>query len=95
MVKKSTIIFTILAVLAFGACTCWGYTVSKWPVPGIPNTVFGPGSDMPGQGPYGPYGPYGPGAYGGHGGYGYGSPGYYGGHYGGFGSDYYGPGWGR
>ena len=42
MVKKSTVIFTILALLAFGACTCWGYTVSKWPVPGIPNTVYGP-----------------------------------------------------
>ena len=44
MVKKSTIIFTILAMLAFGACTCWGYTVSQWPVPGIPNTVYGPSS---------------------------------------------------
>ena len=43
MVKKSTVIFTILAMLAFGACTCWGYTVSQWPVPGIPNTVFCPG----------------------------------------------------
>ncbi len=43
MVKKSTLIFTILALLAFGACTCWGYTVSQWPVPGIPNTSFGAG----------------------------------------------------
>jgi len=43
MVKKSTVIFTILAMLAFGACTCWGYTVSQWPVPGIANTVFCPG----------------------------------------------------
>ena len=43
MVKKSTVIFTIVAMLAFGACTCWGYTVSQWPVPGIPNTVFCPG----------------------------------------------------
>ncbi len=61
MVKKSTIIFTILAMLAFGACTCWGYTVSKWPVPGIPNKVFGPGSGgawyrCAGYGGYGGYG---------------------------------------
>jgi hypothetical protein len=50
MVKKSTVIFTILALLAFGACACWGYTVSQWPVPGIPNTVFGPGAAF-GPGP--------------------------------------------
>jgi hypothetical protein len=84
MVKKSTIIFTILAMLAFGACTCWGYTVSKWPVPGIPNEVFGsgsvgPGSVVPGYGGYG----------------GYGSPGSYGGYYGGYGTGYYGQGWRR
>ncbi len=94
MVKKSTIIFAILAILAFGACTCWGYTVSQWPVPGIPNTVFGAG--MPGQGPYGAYGSYGGyggyGPYGGYGGYGY--PGGYGG-YGGYAPGYYGPGWRR
>jgi hypothetical protein len=56
MVKKSTVIFTILALLAFGACACWGYTVSQWPVPGIPNTVYGPGAV------YGP-GPFMPGHY--------------------------------
>jgi len=96
MVKRSTMILAILAMLAFGACTCLGYTVSKWPVPGIPNTVFGPGSDVPGQGAYGGYGPYGPGAYGGYGGYGgYGYPGYQGGNYGGFGNNYYGGGWSR
>jgi hypothetical protein len=50
MVKKSAVIFAILAVLAFGACTCWGYTVSQWPVPGISNTVYGHGPIM--QGPY-------------------------------------------
>lgn len=55
MVKKSTVIFTILALLAFGACTCWGYTVSKWPVPGIPNTVFGPDPIMPGHYQTNPY----------------------------------------
>lgn len=55
MVKKSTVILTILALLAFGACTCWGYTVSKWPVPGIPNTVFGPDPIMPGHYQTNPY----------------------------------------
>ncbi len=93
MVKKSTIIFTILAMLAFGACTCWGYTVSKWPVPGIPNEVFGPGSSGPGYGVPG-YGGYdGYSGYGGHGGYG--SLGNYGGYYGGYGTGYYGQGWHR
>lgn len=97
MVKKSTLIFSILAMLAFGACTCWGYTVTQWPAPGIPNTVFGPGSAVPGQGGYGGYGGYsghgGYGEYGGYGGYGY--PGYYGGHYGGYGGGYDGRGWSR
>lgn len=94
MVKKSTMIVTILAILAFGACTCWGYTVAKWPVPGIPNEVFGPASAAPGNIGYG--------GYGGNGGYvnpgyigGYGNPGYNGGYYGGYGSGYYGQGWHR
>jgi hypothetical protein len=88
MVKKSTIVFAILAMLAFGACTCWGYTVTQWPAPGIPNTVFGPGSAVvPGHGGYGAYG-----AYGGYGWHGY--PGYHGGHYGGYGMGHYGRGWG-
>jgi len=30
-------------MLALGAGMSWGYTVAKWPVPGIPNTVFQPG----------------------------------------------------
>ncbi len=42
MVKRSTVILTI-AMLALGVSTCWGYTVSQWPVPGIPNAVFCPG----------------------------------------------------
>ncbi len=88
MVKKSTIIFTIIAMLAFGACSCWGYTVSQWPVPGIPNTVFSPGSVMPANGGYGGYS-----GYGGYGGYAY--PGYYGGYYGSYGTSYYGQGWQR
>lgn len=97
MIKRSTIIFAILAMVAFGACTCWGYTVSKWPVPGIPNTVYGPGSASIGNAGYGESGGYG--AYGGYGGYssygGYGYPGYQGGYYGGQGTTNYGPGWGR
>jgi hypothetical protein len=56
MVKKSTVIFAILALLAFGACTCWGYTVSRWPAPGVPNTVYGPGGPfMPGHYQTNPY----------------------------------------
>ena len=53
MLKKSTVILPILALLAFGACACWGYTVTQWPVPGIPNTVFG--ADMPGHYQTNPY----------------------------------------
>ena len=88
MVKRSTIVFAILAMLAFGACTCWGYTATKWPVPGIPNDVFSAGSGLPGNGGYG--------AYGGYGGYGwYGYPGYHGGYYGGSGRGYQGQGWRR
>ncbi|AFM25309.1 hypothetical protein [Desulfomonile tiedjei] len=90
MIKKSIMIFAVLAMLAFGACTCWAYTASKWPVPGIPNTVFGPGSAMPGNTAYGAYGGYD--GYGGYGSYGwYGYPGHYGAH----GRGYYGRGWRR
>jgi len=50
MVKKSTVILGILAVLAMSAGLSWGYTVSKWPIPGIPNEVFDPaGACLPGQ----------------------------------------------
>ncbi|MBI5249129.1 MAG: hypothetical protein HY912_06515 [Desulfomonile tiedjei] len=53
MVKKTAVILGILAIMAMGAGMSWGYTVSKWPVPGIPNEVFcggaaclvGPGAD--------------------------------------------------
>jgi hypothetical protein len=90
MVKKCTVIFSILAMMAFGAYTCWGYTATKWPVPGIPNTVYGPGSAMPGNIGYGGYSGYGE-----YGWYGY--PGNYGGQYGGYGrGNYgYGQGWRR
>ena len=44
MVKKTAVILGILAIMAMGAGMSWGYTVSKWPVPGIPNDVFCPGS---------------------------------------------------
>jgi hypothetical protein len=89
MVKKSTAIFAVLAMLAFGACTCWGYTVSHWPVPGISNTAFGPGSFETGHYQTSPnqiplnYGGW------------YGYPGYYGGQYGGYGRGYSGRGWRR
>lgn len=86
MVKKSTVILTILAMLAFGACTCWGYTVSQWPAPGIPNTAFGTDFSVPGH--YQTYPNQVPLGYGGW----YGYPGHYGGHYGGYGTGYYGRG---
>lgn len=41
MVKKSAVILGILATVIIGAGLSWGYTVSQWPVPGIPNTTFG------------------------------------------------------
>ncbi len=40
MVRKSAVVLGILAILALGAGMSWGYTVSKWPVPGIPNAVY-------------------------------------------------------
>jgi len=43
MVKKTAVILGVLAVLALSAGMSWGYTVSKWPVPGIPNVAFEPG----------------------------------------------------
>ena len=44
MVKKSAVILGILAMLVVATGISWGYTVSKWPVPGIPNVVFPGGS---------------------------------------------------
>jgi hypothetical protein len=44
MVKKSAVILGILAMLALSVGMSWGYTVAKWPVPGIPNTVYCGGS---------------------------------------------------
>jgi hypothetical protein len=44
MVKKSAVILGILAIMVMSVGMSWGYTVSKWPVPGIPNTVFCGGS---------------------------------------------------
>jgi len=88
MIKKFTVILAILVIAAFGACTCWGYTAGKWPVPGIPNEVFTPGSATIGDGLYGGYGWYGyPGNYGGYYG-GYVNPGFNGGYYGGYGPGY-------
>jgi hypothetical protein len=51
MVKKTAVILGVLALLAVGTGMSWGYTVSKWPVPGIPNTTFDTsGSCLPGSG---------------------------------------------
>jgi len=51
MVKKIAVILGILAMLALGAGMSWGYTVSKWPVPGISNMAFQPGGAcLPGGG---------------------------------------------
>ena len=44
MVKKSVVALGILAMVTLGFGMSWGYTVSSWPVPGIPNTTFGGGS---------------------------------------------------
>jgi hypothetical protein len=44
MVKKIAVILGILAMLALGAGMSWGYTVSKWPAPGIPNVFYGGGA---------------------------------------------------
>lgn len=44
MVRKSVVALGILAVLTLGVGMSWSYTVSSWPVPGIPNTCFGGGS---------------------------------------------------
>jgi hypothetical protein len=44
MVKKTAVILGILAMLAISCGISWGYTVSKWPVPGIPNTVYQAGA---------------------------------------------------
>jgi hypothetical protein len=41
MVKKSVVILGILATRVISAGMSWGYTVSQWPVPGIPNTTWG------------------------------------------------------
>ena len=44
MVKRSAVILGVLAMLALGVGMSWGYTVSQWPAPGIPNTTFGGGT---------------------------------------------------
>jgi len=44
MVKKSSVILGVLAIMTMCVGMSWGYTVTQWPVPGIPNTVFCGGS---------------------------------------------------
>ena len=55
MVKKSAVIFVIIASLALSAAICSAYTVNQWPVKGIPNyTIFkGDSPCLPGQHPFG------------------------------------------
>jgi len=62
MVKKTGVILGVLAMmLALGAGMSWGYTVSKWPVPGIPNATFQPGGAcLPGPDCYTLRGPVAP-----------------------------------
>jgi len=40
MVKKSAVILGILAIMVMSVGMSWGYTVSKWPAPGIPNVFY-------------------------------------------------------
>lgn len=44
MVRKSAVILGILACMVLSAGISWGYTVSAWPAPGIPGTVYCGGS---------------------------------------------------
>lgn len=44
MVKRIAVILGVLAIVTMAAGMSWGYTVSKWPAPGIPNTVYCGGS---------------------------------------------------
>jgi hypothetical protein len=62
MVKKTGVILGVLAMmLAVCAGMSWGYTVSKWPVPGISNTAFQPtGACLPGPESYTLRGPVAP-----------------------------------
>jgi hypothetical protein len=57
MVKKSIVVFAILALSAFGVGASRAYTVNQWPAPGIPNTVYGPAPMMPGYYQTNPYQP--------------------------------------
>jgi len=51
MVKKSAVIFAIIATLALSAAVCSAYTVNQWPSKGLPNfTIFkGDSPCLPGQ----------------------------------------------
>ncbi len=49
MVKRIAVILGVLAIVTMGVGMSWGYTVSKWPAPGVPNAVYCGGSPcMPG-----------------------------------------------
>ena len=62
MVKRTAVILGILAMmLALCAGMSWGYTVSKWPVPGVSNTSFqATGACLPGPDSYTLRGPVAP-----------------------------------
>jgi len=60
MVKKSAVMLGILAILLVGAGISMGYTVSQWPVPGIPNTTYGGTPCLVGPGETGLRGPVAP-----------------------------------
>ncbi len=53
MVKRLAVILGILAMLTMAAGLSWGYTVSKWPAPGVPNAVYTGGSPCLPGGPGG------------------------------------------
>ena len=44
MVKRIAVILGVLAIVTMGVGMSWGYTVSKWPAPGVPNAVYCGGS---------------------------------------------------
>lgn len=51
MVKKSAVILAVLSILTIGVGVSWGFTVTSWPAPGVPNTVYPGGSAcLPGPG---------------------------------------------
>lgn len=44
MVKKTAIILGMLAAMTMATGLAWGYTVSKWPAPGLPGVTYDGGT---------------------------------------------------